>query len=175
MRFSGRSSYDPDPDSEYQQEPTIERGVDSAKKWWRVLVAVIIAGVVVGYVVSVSYTVYPFNVEVSGTFTSPDGSRMILVDFVECSDLSYATCPDPSQTPVDSCVAPPVMNVTNYCTEFYFEHTPGHYDIVLKNGYDYTMKAYMQFANGTFDKVCAVKVILSPALTTRDSTQNFSC
>ncbi len=175
MRFTRSALSDYDHETDYGQEPTIEVGKDSYRLWWRVLAVVIVVGIVIGYVASISYVAYPYSVEVKGTFTGSDGSKALLVDFYECSDMVYTQCPDAGQQPVDTCIAPPVMNMTDYCTEVYMEDNPGHYQISLKNGEDYTMKGYMVFPGEIFDKVCTVTIVLYPLMTARTSTQNFTC
>ena len=175
MRFVRLARAESGQESEYGQEPTIEVGKDSYRFWWRVLAVVIVAAIVIGYVASISYVAYPYNVQVKGTFTAADGSRALLVDFFECSDMDYSVCPDPGQQPVDTCIAPQIMNMTGYCTEVYMEAHPGQYQATLKNGEDYTMKGYMVNSKGTFDKVCTVTIVLYPLGTSHTSIQNFSC
>ena len=96
---------------------------DASYHFWRKVLVVVI---VVGYVASISYVRYPYSVEVKGTFIASDGSRAELVDF-ECSSMIYSVCPDPGQQPVADCIAPPVMNMTNCCTEVHTGANPGHY------------------------------------------------
>ncbi|HUH99587.1 MAG TPA: hypothetical protein VLY65_00960 [Nitrososphaerales archaeon] len=162
--------------TEYEPEPIIEKGKDTGRPWFKVLIVVIVIGVTIGYVASVSYTKYPYTVNVGGTITSPDGSRATIVGFVECNAWTYTnSCPDPGQIPSYDCEAPPQMNLTQYCEEFVFDNTPGHYHVTLRNGETYTMSAYMQFSNTTFDKVCFLSVRLTPDTSSRNVTQNFSC
>jgi hypothetical protein len=167
--------YNPQYDQGYEQEPLMEKGSDSYRFWWRVLVIVVVAGVAIGFVASASYAVYPYSVTVSGTFVASDGSRAQLVAFVECSDLAYSTCPDPGEQPVDFCIAPVVMDMTQYCTEYNLEANPGHYSVSLRNGEDYNMVGYMVNAKGTFDKVCRGTLVLSPMTTDQNSTQDLGC
>lgn len=164
------------PEYEYEQEPSFERGKDSGRPWFKILLVVVLIGVVVGYAVSASYTTYPYTVYVSGTINSSDGSRVTIVGFVECSGWTYPDhCPDPGQTPVYECNAPPQMNLTSYCHEYVFDDTPGHYHVSLRNGEDYLMSAYLQYQNYTFAKVCWFTVDLTPNLAFANSTQNFTC
>ncbi len=172
MRFLGVDS----PDIEYEQEPSIEKGKDTGRPWFRILVVVVLAGVIIGYAVSASYTKYPYTVNVSGTITSPDGSRVTIVGFVECNGWTYPNqCPDPGQTPVYGCEAPPQMNLTLNCSDYVFDNTPGHYHVSLRNGENYAMSAYLQFPNTTFDKVCVFTVTLTPDTSSRNVTQSFTC
>lgn len=167
--------YNPGSGPAPEQEPTIERGRDTFNVWWKVFVIIVATAVAIGFVASVSYTVYPYSVTVSGTFFSKDGGRAQLVDFYECDDMIYVTCPNPSETPVDDCVAPADMNMTNFCTEYFFDSDPGHYEVNLRNGENYVMKGYMINAKGAFDTICTVTVILYPPVRSQNSTQNFLC
>lgn len=172
---AGYPDYNPGYGPAPEPEPTIERGKDSFNVWWKVLAIVIVAGVAIGFFASVSYVIYPYNVTVSGTFVSKDGGRAQLVDFYECNGFIYTTCPDPGEQPVQYCVAPADMNMTNFCTEYFFDSDPGHYEVFLRNGENYVMKGYMINAKGAYDKVCTVTVILYPPLRSQNSTQNFLC
>ena len=162
-------------ESDYGQEPTIEVGKDSYRIWWRVLAVIIVAGIVIGYVASISYVAYPFTVSVSGTITSSEGGQVVIVGLVACDEWIYTQCSDPGLHPSYDCLAPPVMNLTNMCTEYNLGANPGHYQVSLRNGEDYNVSAYLQFKNGTFDKACFVTVTLSPKLTEKSTTENFTC
>ncbi len=162
-------------ESDYGQEPTIEVGKDSYRLWWRVLAVVIVVGIVIGYVASISYVAYPYDVSVSGTFTSSDGGQVAIVGLVACDEWVYTQCPDPGLQPSYDCLAPPVMNLTNMCTVYNLDENPGHYQVSLRNGENYNMSGFLQFKNGTFDKVCFVKVTLTPKLTKKSVTESFTC
>jgi hypothetical protein len=162
--------------TEYEQEPSIERGEDTGRPWFKVLIVVIVAGVIIGYAVSASYTKYPYTVNVDGSITSPDGSRVTIVGFVECNGWTYPNqCPDPGQDPVFECNAPTQMNLTFFCTDYVFDQNPGHYHVTLRNGENYAMTAYLQYPNATFAKVCSFTVRLSPDVSSGNVTQDFSC
>ena len=170
MRFHGKVL------AEQEQEPFIELRKDyEYKRWGRVLVAVILAGLVIGYAVSASYVKYPYSVNVNGTFTSSDGAVADEVGVLGCNAWLYQQCPDPGLQPVYQCFAEPVMNLTLYCTSYDLENTPGHYALSVRNGEDYAMAGYLVYKNGTFAKVCHVTIKLTPDVTQRNVTQNFVC
>lgn len=178
MRFRDYTpDYSGQPEPGYEQEPTIERGKDRLRFWSRVLIAVVIAGIIIGYAASVSYVFYPYTVNVHGSFTSPEGGKIQILGLVACDEWLYAneSCPSPGEPQAWDCLAPDDMNLGHFCALYYFESDPGQYNIALKNGRDYAVTAYLQYSNGLFDKVCNATIILSPSLSGRNSTQNFSC
>jgi len=161
----------------FEQEPTIEKGKDRFRFWWKVLVAVIVAGILIGFAASESYNVYPYTVHVGGTFIASDGSRAQLLGMTACDEYLYAntTCPDPGLAKSWDCLAPEDMNLGEFCNVYNLEANPGHYQITLRNGEDYSVVAYMVTSSGGFDKICSATIHLSPQLTSHNSTQNFGC
>lgn len=178
MRFR---DYNPDYGGQtepgYEQEPTIEKGKDRFRFWFRMLIAVILAGVIIGYAASASYTVYPYSVNVHGMFTSSDGGKIQILGLAACNEFMYAntSCPSPGEPEAWDCEAPTDMSLGHFCALYYFESNPGHYEISLKNGRNYAVTAYLVTDHGAFDKVCNATIILAPQITSRNSTQNFSC
>ena len=175
MRFIRTSLSDPGQESDYGQEPTIEVGKDSYRFWWKVLVIFIVAGLVVGYVASISYVQYPYTVTVSGTFTSSEGGLVNILGVPACDESLYAQCPDPGLQPTYVCLAPPAMKLPSLCTLWFFDENPGHYQVTLRNGENYTVSGYLQFKNGTFDKACFEKIVLQPQTSKQSIVDNFSC
>jgi hypothetical protein len=172
LRFHGKVLAEQD----QEQEPIIEMGKDNQyKHWGRILIAVILAGIVIGYVASVSYVQYPYSVNVSGTFTSANGAVADEVAIPGCNAWLYTQCPDPGLQPVYQCFAEPVMNMTQYCTSYDLENTPGHYSVSVRNGEDYALTAYLVYKNDSFAKVCMETIKLTPDVTHHNVTQNFSC
>jgi hypothetical protein len=162
--------------SDYEQEPSIEIGKDSAfKHWGRVLIVVIVAGIVIGYVASVSYVQYPYTVTVNGTFTTSNGGVADEVAIEGCDAWLYTQCSDPGLTPVYQCFAEPAMNMTQYCTTWDLENTPGQYAVSVRNGENYALTGYLVYKNGSFAKICLVTIKLDPNVTHRNVTQNFVC
>jgi hypothetical protein len=169
--------YNPEYQHGSEQEPLIEKGKDRFRFWSKVLIAVILAGILIGYAASASYTVYPYRVSVGGTFVASDGSKAQLVGMVACNEYIYAnsSCPDPGQSAAWDCEAPPVMKLTQFCNELNLEANPGHYSLSLRNGEDYTVVGYMVNSAGGFDKICNVTIVLSPDLRAHNSTQDLAC
>lgn len=162
--------------SEQQEhEPTIERGKDNASFWGKVLVLVIVAAVVIAYAASVSYQQYPYTVDVSGSYTTSEGGSATIIGLAACNAWVYQHCPDPGQRAVYDCSAPPQMNMGNECVTYDLEGTPGHYEVSLRNGENYTLTGYMTFRNGTLDKVCFETVVLSPVTRQQSVTRDLSC
>jgi hypothetical protein len=161
--------------SEYEQEPSIEKGKDMAAFWGKILVAVVVAAVVIGYVASVSYQQYPYTVTVRGTYSTSDGGRATIVGLPACNAWVYQQCPDPGQAPSYDCHAPPQMNLGGQCTTYDAEATPGQYQVSLRNGEVYTLTGYMEFPNGTFDRVCFATVSLTPQTLQHSVIRNLSC
>jgi hypothetical protein len=160
---------------EYEREPSIEKGKDMATFWGRVLVAVVVAAVIIGYVASVSYQQYPYTVNVTGTYTTPEAGRATVVGLPACDEWVYQHCPDPGMAPSFDCHAPPQMNLGGQCILYNLDATPGHYRVSLRNGENYTLTGYMEFQNGTFDKACFAKVVLSAPTHQSEVTENLSC
>jgi len=175
LRFARAALSDRGQESDYGQEPTIEVGKDSYRLWWRVLVVVIVAGLVVGFIASISYVQYPYMVNVSGTFTSSEGGGASIVGLVACDEWLYTQCSDPGLQPSYDCLAPLVMNLTQMCTLYFFDENPGLYQMSLRNGENYNVTGYLQFKNGTFDKVCFEKVVLTPKTSKHSVTDNLTC
>jgi len=163
------------PFADYEEEPTIEIGKDSSSLWWRVLIAVIVVGALIGYVASFSYVQSPYTVTVSGSFTSPEGGRVTILGMPGCNAALYKQCPDPGETPTLDCFAPPQMDLTSLCVTYYFDAKPGQYQIDLRNGENYVISGYLQFQNGSFDKVCPVSIKLAPPASQHNITENIVC
>ena len=161
--------------TEHEREPSIEGGKDIAAFWGKILLVVVVAGVLIGYVASVSYRQYPYSVNVSGTYTTPEGGRATIVGLPACNAWVYQQCPDPGQTAVYDCHAPLEMKMAPECVTYSLESAPGHYQVSLRNGENYTLTGYMEFKNGTFDKACFETIVLSPVTQQQDVTRDLSC
>jgi hypothetical protein len=158
-----------------QQESRYEGEADSYKRWVKVLAVVIVAGVVVGYGVSSSYAQHPYYVGVNGDFTSHNGGVALYMAVEACNAWLYQNCPDPGEYPVYQCWAPPVMNMSSYCVTYDTETSLGHYEEDFRNGENYAVTGYLIFKNGTFDKVCQDTVVLTPAISQHNATENLTC
>ncbi len=161
--------------SEFEREPSFEKSKDTATFWGRTLIVVIVAAVFIGYVASVSYQQYPYSVEVSGSYTTAEGGMATIVGLPACNAWVYQHCPDPGQLPAYDCHAPPQMNMGGQCATYSLEATPGHYDVSLRNGENYTLTGYMAFRNGTFDKVCLATVVLLPTTHQHSVVRDIAC
>jgi hypothetical protein len=162
--------------SDYEQEPSIEMGKDSAfKHWGRALIAVIIAGIVIGFVASVSYVQYPYEVGVEGTYESSNGGLALYIATAACDAWLYQQCPVPGEYAVYQCWAPPVMNMGNYCVTYDTQTNLGHYEEDFRNGESYYVTGYMVYRNGTFDKVCFNTISLIPQTGQHNSTKDLTC
>jgi hypothetical protein len=159
----------------YEQEPNFEAGPDTYKKWLRVLAVVILAGIIIGYVASVSYVQYPYDVGVEGTYKSSNGGLALYIATAACNAWLYQQCPVPGEYPVYQCWAPPVMKMGSYCVTYDTETSLGHYEEDFRNGENYNVTGYMIFRNGTFDKVCFNSITLIPMVTGHNATENLSC
>jgi hypothetical protein len=160
---------------EYEREPSVEGGKDVAAFWGKMLVVVVVLAIVIGYVASVSYQQYPYEAEVSGTYATSEGGRATIVGLAACNAWVYQHCPDPGQVPTYDCQAPPQMNMGPECVTYNLEATPGHYDVSLRNGENYTLTGYLTFQNGTFDKVCFGTIVLSPPTHEQRVARDLSC
>jgi hypothetical protein len=60
------------------------------------------------------------------------------------------------------------------CVTYNLE-APGHYDVSLRNGENYTLTGYTEFKNGTFDKVCVEKIVLSPPTPSQRVAGDLGC
>ena len=136
---------------------------------------VVVAAVIIGYVASVSYQTNPYTVSVSGTYTSSEGGRATIVGLPACNAWVYQHCSDPGQTPSYDCHAPPQMNLGGQCNTFDLEANPAHYSVRLRNGENYTLTGYLEFQNGTFDKVCFAPIVLTPPTHQQNVTQDLRC
>lgn len=161
--------------SEHEHEPSIEIGKDTAVFWGRILIVVVVAAVIIGYVASVSYQQYPYMVNVSGSYTTSDGGRATIIGLAACNAWVYQQCPDPGQRAVYDCAAPPQMNMAPECVTYNLEATPGLYQVSLRNGENYTLTGYMTFKNGTFDKACFDTIVLMPQTSQRNVTRDLIC
>jgi len=135
---------------------------------------VVVAGVIIGYVASVSYRQFPYTVNVSApTRRRREGGRN---DRRPCrlQRLVYQRCPDPGRRPVYDCHAPPEMKMARVVS-LQPRVRPGHFQVSLRNGENYTLTGYMAFRNGTFDKACFETVVLSPVTQQQDVTRDLSC
>ena len=175
MRFSGIALSDYSPEYEQEREPTIERGKDISRFWWRVLIAVIIAGVLIGFFASVSYVKYPYEVSVRGTWFSSNGGELVEVALPACDAFIYTQCPDPGMQPTIGCEAPPDMNMPILCITYEINAPLGHYTLTLRNGEDYAVTGALSYPNGTFDKNCVETIALVPQTSQRNVTENFNC
>lgn len=161
--------------SEHEREPTIERGKDSSVKWGRILAAVVLAAIVIGYLASVSYIEYPYTVNVSGTYTSSEGAKATIIGLAACNAWVYQQCPDPGQRAAYDCTAPPEMKMASECVTYSLTASPGRYQVSLRNGENYTLTGYMTDKNGIYVKVCFETIVLSPATQQHNVTRNLSC
>jgi hypothetical protein len=158
-----------------QMEPSVERGKDSSTRWLRVFVVVVLAGIVIGYVASVSYAQYPYEVGVNGNFTSSNGGAALYMAVPGCDAWLYQQCPDPGEYAVYQCWAPTAMNMSDYCVTYSLETSRGHYEEEFRNGENYVVTGYLVSKNGTFDKACDATVVLAPAITHHNATENLTC
>jgi hypothetical protein len=136
---------------------------------------VVVAAVIIGYVASVSYQTNPYTVTVSGSYTSSEGGRATIVGLPACDAWVYQHCPDPGQSPSYDCHAPPQMNLGGQCETYYLDTNPGHYSVRLRNGENYTLTGYLEFPNGTFDKVCLPPIVLTPSTHLANATMDLRC
>ena len=67
------------------------------------------------------------------------------------------------------------MRMAPECVTYDLEAAPGHYQVSLRNGENYTLTGYMAFKNGTFDKACFETIVLSPATQQQNVTRDLSC
>ena len=160
---------------EIEREPTYDTPDAGLRKAGMIIVALVAVALVIGYVVSQSYTQYPYTVNVSGTFIAKDGAVAVRLARPACNGWFYERCPDPGEQPVYDCFASPNMNQTNWCVTYDLSPKPGLYRMPLRNGENYQITASMVNSSGAFKKVCIATITLSPMVDSANSTQNLTC